>query len=201
MPNWVYNDILIKDLDENSYKKFKDNYFDGEDNFTFQKIIPRPAEFDKGDSWYDWNISNWGCKWDSSNTVVEYKNSEKELNLYFNTPWSPPIPVILNLSKKIKQNIKLTYNEEQGWGGIIDFKSGTLTEGESWDIPESHADLVNRKQECYCLSSDEVFYEDCFYERAKLIPGLSGKEIEFIKSLGSQWQGNFEEILIAAKKI
>jgi len=46
-------------------------------------------------SWYDFAISEWGCKWDISNGGDDYKikkvDSGYSVTLYFDTAWSPPI--------------------------------------------------------------------------------------------------------------
>ena len=40
--------------------------------------------------WYDWNIANWDTKWDITNSVqFEYEDSE-QIEITFNTAWSPP---------------------------------------------------------------------------------------------------------------
>ena len=46
-------------------------------------------------SWYDFAISEWGCKWDISNGGDDYKIKKVDngysVTLYFDTAWSPPI--------------------------------------------------------------------------------------------------------------
>ena len=46
-------------------------------------------------SWYDFAISEWGCKWDVSNGGDNYKikkvDNSHSVTLYFDTAWSPPI--------------------------------------------------------------------------------------------------------------
>ena len=40
--------------------------------------------------WYDWNIANWDTKWDIAGSVqFEYEDSE-QIEITFNTAWSPP---------------------------------------------------------------------------------------------------------------
>lgn len=41
-------------------------------------------------SWYDWCISNWGCKWDVECHVVEREDANNAF-LAFDSAWSPPI--------------------------------------------------------------------------------------------------------------
>lgn len=44
-------------------------------------------------NWYDWQVSNWGTKWDvsSDGETVETAGDATEVTVYFNTAWSPPI--------------------------------------------------------------------------------------------------------------
>ena len=43
--------------------------------------------------WYDWNIENWGTKWDAYDVDVHRPTAE-ELYITFDTAWAPPVPVI-----------------------------------------------------------------------------------------------------------
>lgn len=88
----------------------------------------------KSDNWYDWNVRNWGTKWDVANSNRE-KYPETELlvetdNLLeykFNTAWSPPTEAIRKLSEQHpKVTITLKYEEETGWGGEIEFINGEI---------------------------------------------------------------------------
>ena len=50
-------------------------------------------------NWYDWSVQQWGTKWNSYNSP---ETSEEEIkktkSIYFQTAWSPPLPVIFKLS-------------------------------------------------------------------------------------------------------
>jgi hypothetical protein len=59
---------------------------------TCEHYLPRPADKD----WYEWNISNWGTKWDigSDNGEVHGLNPTivgNEATMSFDSAWSPPI--------------------------------------------------------------------------------------------------------------
>lgn len=118
MPNWCYNRVSVysentKDMDElfdifNNENPFnalipspvwsetpnedgelpvleehKDS--DGKVLFTTHKF-PKSGKTD--DRWYDWQIQNWGTKWEPTDLTVE--QCEQEVELSFNTAWSPP---------------------------------------------------------------------------------------------------------------
>ena len=40
--------------------------------------------------WYDWNISNWDTKWDINGSVEVDVEDEDQIEISFNTAWSPP---------------------------------------------------------------------------------------------------------------
>ena len=58
---------------------------DGKVLFTTHKF-PKSGKTD--DRWYDWQIQNWGTKWEPAEVDVE--QCDEELEITFNTAWSPP---------------------------------------------------------------------------------------------------------------
>ena len=121
--------------------------------------------------WYDWNIRNWGTKWNAYDASISDNLSDESVKSYyikyeFSTAWSGPAGIIEALAKKIhelKLNVSFswTYEEEQGWGGVVENTSnGDIVEIDSWDIPDSHAVMLSRKGECYCEEYEPIF-DDC----------------------------------------
>lgn len=79
----------------------------------------------------------------------------------FDTAWSYPMPAIEKLSSQYPEaTFTLSYEEEQGWGGEIEIKNGNATQIEEYDIPDSHAEMIERRGECYCSPPDFPF-SDC----------------------------------------
>jgi len=130
-----------------------------------------------GDGWYDWNVRNWGTKWDASDAEITDSTEDKAacLSYTFQTAWSIPEPVFTAM---VRQHPELSFDfeceEEQGWGAEFTSsdgddvdENGVLTKSlimtREWDIPDSHADYVDRGRECWaCDNGDEDdFYEDC----------------------------------------
>jgi hypothetical protein len=206
MPNWVYNNLKIKDsqdvLEKIRENLINKNIIDEEEkdeqlqSITFQNIIPRPPE---EEDWYHWNINNWGTKWDACSASFELKSNELIYN--FDTAWSAPNNVILFLSKMYPTaNITHTYEEEQGWGAKEEYNNGVANVLKTWDIPASHKDIIERGGECYC-NDQELYFNDCFSERSKNEKSLSEDEIKVAVVLGNQWSGSYEELLATAKKL
>lgn len=197
MPNWVFCSLEIKANSPEKLNTIKEKVSDDHSDFSFNKIITRPAN--EEDNWYDWNIANWGTKWDASDVVLN--QSTDSLSFSFSTPWSPPLPVIEELIKDKDIELHLFYEEEQGWGGEIKARDGVFVEEKIWDIPNSHSEASKRHGGCYCIQSDEQYFSDCFVTRAQEIPGLTPKILEFVKGLAPSWSEGFESLISASKKL
>ena len=63
------------------------------------------------DRWYHWNISNWGTKWDACNVEIDYYD-ESQIEMRFDTAWSPPEPICARLREMFKDiHISWFYDE------------------------------------------------------------------------------------------
>lgn len=105
MPNWCDNSLELHHDDkskidalEAELQKWNDNSFkDGAR--LFNALRPQPEDI--GDNWYNWNIENWGSKWDAD--IIDWDRSgDNEIHIYFNSAWSPPIALY-------------HYLDEHGW--------------------------------------------------------------------------------------
>jgi len=62
------------------------------------------------DRWYNWRVANWGTKWDCYDLSID--QDEQELNLQFNTAWSPPEEICHALKEKYEDaDIQWFYDE------------------------------------------------------------------------------------------
>ena len=98
--------------------------------------------------WYDWSIENWGTKWNAGDTVVYSDVIE------FQTAWSTPIPVFVELSKRLKDTtIAVDYADEDIGSncGTLEFFNGQMLQFE----PENP-----RKFACDLWGYDESDFED-----------------------------------------
>ena len=164
--------------------------YDSNGGFSFLAFVSPPADkieeyygkkgWENGEefgnteyNWYNWNLSEWGCKWDCSDVYVwteENEDNNSFFQVQFSTPWSPPEQFIDKLIKRFPSlSINLNWEEEQGFGAEWQYDptkaEAGLTIVEQWDIPDSHADYVERDREdsCNCAWADEPndWYEDC----------------------------------------
>jgi len=78
---------------------------------NFIKMLRNIREY-KQTSWYDWSIKNWGTKWNAYAYLVtdeDITNGE----IKFETAWSSPSPVIVELSKNFPDHeIEVKYADE-----------------------------------------------------------------------------------------
>lgn len=134
-------------------------------------------DFATKSDWYNWNVRNWGTKWDIAVEDNE-KFAETELEdngdslLYrFSTAWSPVFEVFDVLSSQYPTlDFDYEYEEEQGWGGNAVYHNGEMITHSQYDIPSSHADYVERNRECSCeVEGDypQFWYEDCPVDETK----------------------------------
>lgn len=189
MPNWVYNTINVsghykyvlevkqvlsqpvpthKPKEDTTWDTVDGEWVMEETDFSFWNVVAPPREsweeYFTGDTFYNWNITNWGCKWDARNYDGNMLESEflsedsdsNELTYRIETAWSPPIEFMDAMAKRFPMcQIELAYEEEQGWGGERVYDAGELFSSSEYDIPESHADYMERGMDCYFCEYDE----------------------------------------------
>ena len=136
---------------------------------NFQETFSNALANDQ--SWYYWNVRNWGTKWDVAVADgVEYADTTLEITddgtlmYHFQTAWSPVHEIFEKLSEQYpKLTFDYEYEEEQGWGGSAVWGNAELLLQEEYDIPSSHADYQKRDRECYCETENdpEYWYSDC----------------------------------------
>ena len=122
--------------------------------------------------WYDWNLREWGTKWNAYDTSVENNFDDEivdgiyRLVYHFDTAWSPPENIIYALGHKLNEmELKVTFDwwfeEEQGWGGEMHYDGKSTEIVDQWDIPDSHSDYETRGVDCMCSDMGEKIFDDC----------------------------------------
>jgi hypothetical protein len=133
---------------------------------------PQPTNTDlaqamrfESDHWYDWNVRNWGTKWDVAVSSLETNpdtymedtvNGENHVVYYnFETAWSRPMTALLTLSEQYPDLLfTLSYEEETGWGGECELLRGKV-------ISESEYDNMCRNCDGTYLDNQIVGCDDC----------------------------------------
>lgn len=198
MPNWCSNSVEIKANEEDleaikkqvskSYihkgyelkfdpesKQWKRTYIEentGELVFSFQNIVPMDMDLMKEDNnnWYEWRLANWDTKWDSSEALL--KERIDSLVYCFDTAWSPPMNVYMELSKQYPLATLIARYDEPGIGfyGLHIIRNGEELSSIQGDM--SHLSTIITGEECYCANldvseADEAPYSDCPVIRTK----------------------------------
>ena len=118
-------------------------------------------DFAGSNGWYEWNCRNWGSKWNACDTDFTVDEAT-HLTYVYNTAWSPSLEALQELSRQYPElTVHIDYLEEQGWGGERSYKGGEVTYSLEYDIPESHAEVEERGNECFCAGLDEKVFDDC----------------------------------------
>jgi hypothetical protein len=165
MPNWCVNELIIEGKPKDISKLMKavevtqseateDTYAQV---FSCQKVIPRPAR--ESANWYEWNIANWGSKWDLSDPRRDDSEWEEGKVVYsFESAWSPVIEVISALAKKHKK-LSFTYNYWEGgsdFWGEHEYQKGKETSYEGGSLGEAGCERLeylmgdhHQCQECW----------------------------------------------------
>jgi hypothetical protein len=128
----------------------------------------KPVSFDSN-HWYDWNVRNWGTKWevgvhdDDRYPDTEIMDEGKDFISYrFNTAWSPPLPIVGELSVQYPNlTFTLSYEEETGWGGEVVFVNGNGAEIESYESKCRDCDEIDTLE--YCDNGCGQLCESCHW--------------------------------------
>ena len=126
MPNWCSNTIEIEGTKEqiNKFVSFLDEQ-NGKEWFTFFR--PTPPEL-KSEGWYEWNVENWGTKWncDAQDWMKIENPSEDQASVtfWFDSAWAPPIALYEHIELNSPLNVKASYNE-CGMGFVGEFVDGS----------------------------------------------------------------------------
>ncbi len=56
-----------------------------------------PSTGHQDDRWYSWRLANWGTKWDAYDIQILTEQGDQDLEVAFNTAWSPPEGIVAAL--------------------------------------------------------------------------------------------------------
>jgi len=190
MPNWVYNNVFINgdaaELDkfaaqaalpqeriaddlqmvDGKAKLLKVKYTREEPMSFWNFIKPEDEAFyNQNHNWYDWNVENWGTKWDASDVEIE-RETPDELIYRFTTAWDVPYNAYEAMANQYPElEFDCNCEEETGWRVDLEYRNGRLAKMARIPEPNSHADYVVRDEEgcCTCASDDDQrnWFDDC----------------------------------------
>lgn len=121
-PNWCENRLTVtgpaKQLTEFKKKAVsKTKVAKGETKqwLSMNNFFPTPKELTDKESpnrvnpdamlkkygakdWYDWNLQNWGCKWDLNHYSDPETIGRRSVCYFFDSPWGPPEEFVKNVA-------------------------------------------------------------------------------------------------------
>jgi hypothetical protein len=175
MPNWVDNTLVVTG-DKDDVRAFVEQaarpyeHMTGETReakLSFWNFVKPDSPEDYEQNWYDWNVKNWGCKWDARVMDMDDTSLDSGYVSYaFETPWGQPLEFFQTIVAQYPHlDFNLRYLEEQGWGGELAGSGGVFWIINEWEIPNTHEESMENKGWCNCqeMRDDEVewMYDDC----------------------------------------
>ena len=133
MPNWCGNTLDISGPPE-AIALFMLKWKSMGEEFRFEHFVPAPTGVTDR---YQWNIDNWGTKWDLESPDVSI--SDTCISLSFSTAWSPPDAFVAALSRMFPCLAFRLAFEEAGadFAGSVLYKDGRIVEQEQGPCPPS----------------------------------------------------------------
>jgi hypothetical protein len=203
MPNWCNNSITITGP-QAKIKAIWDQA-NTEDKGLLSAMVPQPEDMFTGslgekereecaakgiDNWYDWQVANWGTKWDIGLEGLEYEQDGDVgyITGWFDSAWSPPITAYETFCEQNPDCSLDAWYEEGGmdfaghWSdgvdehldNISDYAREVVKTGESgdslYDELDQHFDITeNRRdyieEELNALDEDSQKVHDLVVER------------------------------------
>jgi hypothetical protein len=171
-------------VSEEEYKKEMDGLADRKKNPTeidklmgithgiTQKMADFYIEKYGACDWYGWSLNHWGTKWSaysqSKGEIIPTNSGIVKITLEFQTAWSTPYPVIVELSKRYP-NIRMELKwADEDWGsnvGKCDFANGVCTDeyvprSGSKDAYDLCFEIIEQSKDYFKLVDGEYVYNE-----------------------------------------
>ncbi len=125
MPNWCYNKVEITSTPENieRFRVYLKND-DGKDWMSYFLPIPEAQK----ENWYNWNLENYGCKWNCVADSWEIDEKGEKIKFSFDSPWAPPSQFYERFYENYPNYDIKAYFHEEGTCLVGYFEDGFLEE-------------------------------------------------------------------------
>ena len=156
-------------------KRYKRDDF-GPGTIDFEKIVPPPDNLFRwglGDeerqycqennipNWYEWNIANWGTKWNA----FDFDSEDGDNRLEFSTAWSAPQGIFRGLSEKYPDVQFTTEWADEDWGynaGALIWKNGESELSDLGEIEHYSDEARGLVADLWGLDYDDPELDECF---------------------------------------
>lgn len=180
MPNWCDNIATLSHKDKAKIDLIVEKAEDG----ILQALIPCPEELLNpetgsfgGDNaaekdalrealtkkygysgWYDWNVANWGTKWDLCDVVVD-RVDDNTVTLTFQTAWSPPIAAYETLTGMDFDITAYYYEGGMQFAGM--WSDGCDDCYSDWGDAQGARDMLPQElDDTFAISENQQMWED-----------------------------------------
>lgn len=175
MPNHIISEVRFENVTKEQADEIKKAVLDIDGKVDFNLLIPQPLNIWRGncndehkkmfgDTWYDWNIKNWGTKWNAYESSVRF--DDFYLVIVMQTAWSPPMPWFAALFNKFDLDFKVLWMDEGDDKAHIDkFYHGGFDNGKEWSREDaSKEDYEKIHILMWGRTREEMDKEDAEYE-------------------------------------
>jgi hypothetical protein len=177
--------ISQKEYDEQEKRIAEGNLTDNEKNFGLSRgLTPELAneyrkKFGYAD-WYNWQIENWGTKWNA------YEQVQVENVIEFQTAWSTPFSLLVNLSLMFPEvTFEVRYADEDFGYNVGEFTLlggdeilTNIPNGGSDEAYELAMDIQYGTPEEYFDCNEEIFTDDYINEDEGELSGYVSQMID-----------------------
>ncbi len=174
MPNWCMNTVEIYHDDTAMLERARNAFNEGR---LLNEFFPCPAELHEHEApvrdealaerfieqygasdWYNWQVKNWGTKWDVGADGQPAQDIEGGLILTFDSAWAPPTNAYERLMEMGFRIYATYYEPGMCFCGIWDNGEDTYFEYGSMSAAEARNELPVELDEAYCISE---YLEEC----------------------------------------
>ena len=181
MPNWCINKLNIVAPSKEKMAEVAEAIRSDEEPLSFEKISPMPeslkgttspsrngSDVSVADSmtritevlngtvkdyndWYEFNLGEWGTKWDVKAVMVESGTPDNQMTMEFQTAWSPPNKILEKLMDRFPDVDFELYYLEPG----MEFAGVHDREGDSCYSGGEDYKKISREQFGYDFECEE----------------------------------------------
>lgn len=152
MPNWCSNILQIRGTEE-QIASIKEKLDEKEGKNFFDIFVPNAEDAGQGDGekWYQYNLDNYGCKWNCDAYDYSVDGEGTNLTINFDSPWAPPIALYDTLYNELDLGVLAYYDEcgmafcgryEDGDDYYYDYSGMSADEMEE-EIPDDINDMFS----------------------------------------------------------
>lgn len=142
-------------------------YHKGEDGDVRERDVSRFADMERdGFDGYKHAIQRWGTKWGACDVRIVSNASVYPTVLYFESAWSPAIPLLQEISKQYPGlGFAVYFVEETGsYGGWVLINDGDVVDGEDIDAGEMSPEVEALWDKYHEAEVDGETDEDSLYD-------------------------------------